>query len=136
MNRELSNPRHLEQIQSVAEKIGNKKQGISDDLENQKVNKIKSDSEMEQILKKIANIDREISKHENMLKLIDRHEQEPPVDTEIPDYKALGTFRIDKILQESPLLENKESSEFDFGIISKAIHVMKLQINQQQKIIY
>ena len=80
MNRELSNPRHLEQIQTVAEKIGNKKQGISDDLENQKVNKIKSDSEMEQILKKIANIDREISKHENMLKLIDRNELEPPVD--------------------------------------------------------
>jgi hypothetical protein len=59
--------------------------------------------------------------------LIDRHELEPPVNSEeIPDYKALGTFRIDKILQDSPLLENKESSEFDFGIISKAIHVMKI----------
>jgi len=58
LNRELSNPRHLEQIQSVAENIGNKKQAIADDMENQKVNKIKSDSEMEQILKKIADIDR------------------------------------------------------------------------------
>jgi hypothetical protein len=58
LNRELSNPRHHEQIQSVAENIGNKKQAIADDMENQKVNKIKSDSEMEQILKKIADIDR------------------------------------------------------------------------------
>ena len=96
LNRELSNPRHLEQIQLVAETIGDKKQRISDDLEDQKVNKIKSDSEMEQILKKIADIDRDIAKHENLLKLIDRHELEPPINgEEIPDYKALGTFRID-----------------------------------------
>lgn len=81
---------------------------------------------MEQILKKIADIDREILKNENLLKLIDRHELEPPVEEEVPDYKALGTFRIDKILQESPLLEINESSEFDFGNISKAIHVMKI----------
>ena len=47
------------------------------------------------------------------------------METEVvPDYKALGTFRIDKILLESEYLENKESSDFDFGIISKAIYVM------------
>ena len=85
---------------------------------------------MEQILEKIAAIDRDISKHENMLKMIDRHELEPPIDSEIPDYKGLGTFRVDKILLESPHLENKESSEFDFGIISKAIYVITLQIKE------
>ena len=57
------------------------------------------------------------------------------METEVvPDYKALGTFRIDKILLESEYLENKESSDFDFGIISKAIYVMNEQIKKQQSI--
>ena len=48
--------------------IVNKKKGISEDLERSKVQKIKSDSEMEQILKKIRDIDREIERQENLLK--------------------------------------------------------------------
>lgn len=109
----------------MSNNILSKKDGISQDMEKQKVDKIQSESEMEQILKKIRDIDREISRQENMLKQIDRNEKEPPICLEtVPDYKELGTFRVDKMFLESDFLENKESSDFDFGIISKAIYVM------------
>lgn len=89
---------------------------------------------MEQILKKIRDIDREISRQENMLKQIDRNEKEPPICVEtVPDYKEMGTFRVDKMVLESEFLENQESEEkdFPFGIVSKAIYVMQCEIKER-----
>jgi predicted transcriptional regulator len=62
---------------------------------------------------------------QDVLNMLDRTEAEPVADEEIPDFKSLGTFRVDRILQESAEDLQLKDSKLEFGSVTLAVNVME-----------